>query len=144
MPNFSNAMRIPTERAEQLRIIGKRRDLTIVQLIEEFIRGQIEKGHMNSDLPGYQITRTADTVEIVTDQFTKAIPVATAGNLATAIRALLKPSVNNPFIPILDLGLMRRGTSLKLVDPVSTREKTLTHSVANDLANLLMIAATAE
>ena len=141
-PQMPELLQLPSERMAQLRNLSRNRDITISDLIGEYVNDQITKGNLEADLPGFKIERIGDSVSIDTGDWTKTIPASTAETLGYAISAILKPGKNNPFMPLPGIDLVRRGTSIKIVDLDTGKEKTISRGIAADLASLFYKAST--
>ena len=134
MPDF---IKLPSERVKQLRALSKKLDMTIADCVGMFINEQIGKGNLVADLPGFTVVRHGDDVKIDTGEWLKDMTKGDAAQFAMYIRAVLKPSKDNPFMPTVGLEIFRRGTSLKLKDAMTGAERTVAPSIAADLANLI-------
>ncbi|MDW4548844.1 hypothetical protein R5H32_05705 [Defluviimonas sp. D31] len=117
--------------------------MTIADCIGMFINEQIAKGNLACDLPGLEVRPEpkTNTVTLNLDEEHTILTKEAADRLSKSIRALLTPSKDNPFVPVPDLDLTRRGTSLKLFDKKSGAEKTLAPSIAAELAENLARAS---
>lgn len=134
MPDF---IKLPSERVEQLRALSKKLNMPIADCIGMFINEQIAKGNLAADLPGFAVERHGDQVKIDTGEWLKAMTKSDAEQVAMSIRALLKPSKDNPFLPTVGLEIFRRGTSLKLKDAATGAERTVAPSIAADFAGMI-------
>lgn len=134
---------LPTERVQQLEALGAKWNMTVADVVGKMIHQQIANDELESDVPGFRIIKDGKTVCLKTDElnlrFSRKEYLADA---AKSIRAILKPSKDNPLMPLPDgFSLARRGTSLKLIDTEAGAEKTLAPSIALDLAEMLERAA---
>ena len=136
MPDF---IKLPTERVEQLRILAKNRSMTIADCIGEYVNEQIAKGNLTSTIPGLEVEPVAATSTVklkVVDDFV-SMTKQDAERLSKSLRLLLTPSKHNPFLPIPDLDIARKGKSFKIKDTLTGAEKTIAPSIASELADQL-------
>jgi len=136
---------LPDERAEQLKRFADAEGLTISDAVGALIRLAIEAGKIPDELPGFEVTRHGKSVKIDTGAWTRTLTRDLAKSYADQIRAvtrpILTPGKGNPFMPIPDLSVTRRGVGVKLVDQKSGTEKTVAPGVAEDVARLIDRAA---
>ncbi len=136
---------LPDERAEQLKRFAESQGVTIADAVGLLIRDAIEAGKIPDELPGFKVTRRGNSVKIETGAWSRTLTRDLAKSYADQIRAVtrpvLTPGKGNPFMPIPDLGVTRRGVGVKLVDQKSGTEKTIAPGVADDVARLIDRAA---
>lgn len=142
---MSDVIKLPPERAEQLRMLAKKLDMTISDCIAMFIREQIAKGNLPDAVPGITIERRGDSVTVDTGAFVRDMTADLAHAYAAQVRGMLDgiktPAPGNPFLTSAKLDVAKRGTSLKLIDRSTGAEKTLAPSVAFDFARVLKQSA---
>lgn len=136
---MSQMIKLPDERAEQLRTLSKNLGISIAECIGLFINEQIEKGNLEPDVPGFRIIKNDKGYKLKTDiadfRFARQKFLDDA---AKAIRAITKPGTDNPLMPSPEgMKLARRGTSIKIIETSSGKQITLAPSVANDVAGML-------
>lgn len=135
-------IQLPPERMEQLRQIGSALGgLSPSRVIAHMIRGEIRRGTIRQNIPGYAIERNGKTVSIETEAWRKDMTTEDAARLAKAVRGILTPSKRNPFLPFEGLNLSRQGTALKLTDPDTGEAQIIAASVAPDLADAIEAAS---
>lgn len=136
---MAELIKLPSERVEQLRQLSENLNMSIADCIAMFIREQIEKGNLPDEVPGIIVERTDDKVTVDAGAFRASLTADLATGYAAKVRSMMLsiaiPSKDNPFVPELDV--VRRGTSIKLIDRASGAEKTLAPSVAEDFARVL-------
>jgi hypothetical protein len=151
-------IKLPSERVDQLRTLAKNLDMTIADCIGMFVNEQIEKGNLERAVPGIRIERYGKEIRIGSDEWNKLLSENSVEKLAAGIRAMLTPSEkettsframvdtakSNPFTPIPDFILSRRGTSLKMRDAETGAEKTFAPSIAREFADAMEHAAKAK
>ncbi|AKI01438.1 hypothetical protein IMCC20628_02742 [Hoeflea sp. IMCC20628] len=142
---MANHIKLPAERIQQLSALSKNLNMKIPDCIAMFINEQIAKGNLPDEVPGMKVERAGDRVKLDLGTFSKTLTRDLAKSYADTIRGItgpiLKPSKNNPFLSDANLGAVRRGMSVKLLDLDTGAEKTVSRSVANDFAANLSKAA---
>lgn len=143
MPDF---IKVPSERVEQLRTLSKNRDISIADLIGEFVNDQIAKGHLTNDIPGIAVTRKGELVTVDLGEFSRVMTPELAQAYATCLKWLATPRSAGMVTAARDaaemvsgahlVGIARRGTSIRLTGE-NGGERTLAPSVARDLANVV-------
>lgn len=136
---MADFIKLPSERVEQLRQLSENLNMSIADCIAMFVREQIEKGNLPDEVPGITVERTNDKVTVNAGAFHVSLTADLATGYAEKVRSLRQsiaaPSKDNPFVPELDV--VRRGTSIKLINRANGAEKTLAPSVAEDFARVL-------
>lgn len=136
---------LPDERAEQLKRLAESQGVSIADAVGLLIRDAIEAGKIPDELPGFKVTRRGNSVKIDTGTWSRTLTRDLAKSYANQIRAVTRPVItsgrDNPFIPLTDLGVKRRGVGVKLVDQKSGTEKTVAPGIAEDIARLIDRAA---
>lgn len=140
MPEF---IKLPNQRVEQLRQLSAKLQIPISDCIGMFISEQIEKGNVDPDVPGVEVTKTATEVRFKTLDFDiRSSRLKFLEDAAASIRAITRPSKTNGFVPLPEnFGVARRGTSVKIMDTDTGSETTLALGVALDVASQLERAA---
>ncbi|WP_152541124.1 hypothetical protein [Sulfitobacter noctilucae] len=129
-------VKLPSQRVEQLRQLSSKLQMPISDCIGQFIAEQIEKGNLDPDVPGVQVSKSAKEVRFKTpDVDLRSSRIQFLEDAAASIRAITRPSKNNPLMPLPEnFGVTRRGTSVKIRDTETGSETTLALSVALDVA----------
>jgi hypothetical protein len=142
---MSDVIKLPPERAEQLRMLAKKLDMTIADCIAMFIREQIAKSVLPDTVPGIIIERKGESIALDTGSFKRDMTAGLAQAYAAQVRGMLDPiktpAPGNPFLTSAKLDVAKRGTGLKLIDRSTGAEKTLAPSVAFDFARVLQQAS---
>jgi hypothetical protein len=162
VPDF---IKLPSERVEQLRMLSKRRDVPVADLIGEYVNQQIELGNLEASIPGIEVTCVGDRVSIVCAELNLVLTKEAAEVYARALKLYSEPKRAQQFpgagpeaLAVLTgisqvvrdtslelsgvtqrLGISRRGTSIKLSGSNGS-ERTLAPSIARDLAQVILNA----
>ena len=141
MPDF---VKLPSERVEQLRILSKARDMSIADLIAEFVRNEIANGRLTHELPGFGVQRIGAEIEVDLGVDKRTFPLEMAHAYATALRWFAAPKAAGHLQTFRDItqnlsgahlvGIGRKGTSIKLTGDAGG-ERTIAPSIARDLAD---------
>jgi hypothetical protein len=133
---------LPDEREAQLRAIAATHNVTVAESVGLLVGWAIEQGKVEAGIPGIEIHRNGDTVEIDFGTFRRVYTVELARAFAVALRWFARPK-GTQFSDILEalsgaevIGLSRRGTSIKIAGDEGD-ERTLAPSIARELADLI-------
>jgi hypothetical protein len=134
-------IKLPDERAEQLRILSKNRNLPIADLIAEYVNEQIEKGHLAPDLPMIEVRRTGAAIVLDFGTFKRELTLELAQAYATALdwfatRTGALPLAAQAASGAHLVGIKRQGTSIKVFGE-NDAERALAPSIARDLARII-------
>lgn len=134
---------IPDERAAQLRRIADEHGVKISDAIGLLINWGIEAGKVKDDIPGIVITRNGEVIDVeLGDDWKKTFSLDGASlfaqDLREIIQSALKPGKSNPFMPVDYAAIVsRHGPGVKIVDAETQSQKTLSKSVAGDVARMV-------
>jgi hypothetical protein len=141
---------LPAERAQQLRMIAKAKGQSVTEVVAELVRGEIAKGTITADVPGFDVENTGPEITIRTkDGFEASVPT----NQGPTLADLMRDSSLVPHDPerkqrwiegiaaLTGVKLRRVGNGLKIVSPVTGLEQSLNIDVAQDLAGQIERAA---
>lgn len=140
---------VPSERAEQLRMIAKSKNMTLTEVLAEFVRAEIEKGTIPAAVPGIDVCKAGTAITIKARGFEASLPLHEGPTLAD----LLKDSASATGDPkrkqrwqeelatLSGVKVKRAGNGVKLVCNVTGREFPLNLDVAADLADQIKLAA---
>ncbi|KFL30643.1 hypothetical protein JP75_14305 [Devosia riboflavina] len=142
---------VPDEREKKLVEIAASHNVTVAEAVGLLLNWAIEAGKVQPGIPGIEVRRVAETVEIDFGDFVRVMPLGHAKGFASAIGIMVGPHQTFmhegvKMIAQIDeggeryLGLKRRGNSVKVLGE-NGEERTLAPSVALDLAALVKAAA---
>ncbi|MET3925982.1 hypothetical protein [Devosia sp. 2618] len=137
---------IPDEREAKLKQIADAHNVSVSEAVGLLIGWAVEQGKVKAGIPGIEIRRDGDAVEIDFGAFKRTFTVELAKAFSTALRYFARPK-DTAFSHILEalsgadvVGLSRQGTSIKVVGDNGVK-RTLAPSVARELAWLIDGAA---
>ena len=138
-------IRLPDERAEQLRLIARAKNQTIPEVIADFVRAEIEKGTIPDAIPGIDVTKSGPEIVVkARDGFEVSIPLGEGPTVADLLRESGELTPSDPerkarwlqgVSVLAGVELKRAGNGLKIVSPTTKREFPLNLDVAVDLAH---------
>jgi hypothetical protein len=146
---MSGFIKLPDERIGQLRALSKARNMTIVDLIGEFIHEQIAKGNLAADLPGITVLRTDDAIVVDLGNFPLRLDAMAARIFAATLRWHSLPKRSGMGGAIQDLALAVSGFGSPLISRQGKSvvigegegRKVLAPSIAFDLSEIVARAA---
>lgn len=141
---------LPNERVEQLRLIAKAKNKTIVEIIADYVRSEIAAGTIPGTVPGIDVRKTGPEITITGRDFSVSLPAEEGPTLADLLKqsgsATADPERKERWIASLatlsGVKVKRAGNGVKLVSPITGREFPLNLDIAADLAD--EISRTAE
>ena len=151
------SIRVPRERMAQVDAIAKKRGLSYADLIGFWIEREIAEGTISGDVPGVTVRREADQIVIemgdITRSLSREVASAFAGDIrgvsdlarrmAKSLGGLAPNGVAKSTAEALGgLEVKKRGRGVKLIDSQTGAERTVSPSVAEDIARLIEKAAT--
>ncbi|MFD1942747.1 hypothetical protein [Paradevosia shaoguanensis] len=137
---------IPDERAAQLRKIADDHGIKVSDAVGLLISWAIDAGKIEDEIPGIIVMRDGEVINIKLGDWKKTLSLvdadAFAGELRRSIRAALTPAKDNLFMPVdLDAIVSAHGAGVRIVDRASGEQKTLSKSIAGDVARMIDSAA---
>ncbi len=145
-------IKLPRERVEQLKALSDKWKLSVADVVAKMINQQIEAGEIEREIPGVQIEKQGKrfrldmlndwdkTTQKVGDRLRedRLMLAKELRQLATSLRESFDLPKGEDLLPTPQgLKLARRGSYLKLVDTVTGAEKSLSPSVARDIADVI-------
>lgn len=133
---------LPDEREAQLRAIAAAHNVTVAESVGLLVGWAIEQGKVEAGIPGIEIRRAGDTVEIDFGSFKRVYSPELSKAFAVALRWFAGPrkthvsDILEAFAGADIVGISRRGTSVKIVGD-NGQERTLAPSIARELAGLI-------
>jgi len=137
---MGSVIKVPKERAEQLRMLSRRRQMPIADLIGEYVNAQIAAGHLPAELPGFAIERTGDTIIFGAGTFSADLSVQDAARLGAALRDCADGSIDEVRL-CQGLRVLRNGRGLSLKHRGAAEERTMSRGIARDLGEWLLRVA---
>lgn len=142
--NFSN-ISLPAERYQQLAALARREGKTVADTIGDFLVEAIYQGRIEDQLPGWTIERTGDMVHLAIEEtpVNRKLSLAGAVSLAESLAEMAKPGIARSGILDMDAGfrIERRGLAVRLICLESEERRSLSRSIAEDIAHRLRRAA---
>ena len=127
---------VPAQHAEQVRAIARARGKRIADLIGEFVDANIKAGVIPPDIPGMQIKKKDNKVNIDFGGVIRAFTEQEAKNLATSLKDILTPGPKNPFMPASGFSVVNGGNrGVELRDGLTGQKLVIAPGVARSLAN---------
>lgn len=142
-------LKLPDERGEQLRQIAAAKNTTIPDLIADLVRSEIEAGTIPATVPGIDLVRDGDVINIKAHGFEASIPANEGPTLADLLRdsatATADPERKQRWFEGLaalsGVKVKRMGAGVRLVSPLTGNEYPITFGVAADLGDQIEKAA---
>lgn len=138
-------IKIPDERAEQLKAIAAVQNLTVTDLIGQFVNAQIKAGKIPDTTPGFVVTKNGKQVEIAAERRV-SLSAADALHAAEWLEKLIggRGAMLDMDAPE-QIEIARVGTGVKITIGSGAKafEKVFAPSVARDVARQLRNAAKA-
>lgn len=132
---------IPDERAVQLKRYADARGLTLADAVGDLLNRAIEAGDLPDEIPGFEITRNGEKVDIDAGVWKASLGTDLAKAYAAQVREIsdaLRPRMADLGLP---LDAIRRGDGIRLTAKDRDAIRTVSRSVARDIARLIEMAA---
>jgi hypothetical protein len=130
-------LRLPPRRLDQLKALSAALNLSLADTVGHLVRKEIAAGTIPDTIPGIVVKRVGDKVSVAVDDHSAAsYSLDTARKLATTIRAVIDGAPGEMNV-MLNFGVIRRGTGMKLFLPLGGPETILSPDLASDLADLI-------
>ena len=141
MSPTSPMLRLPPRRLDQLKALSAALNLSLADTVGHLVRKEIAAGTIPDTIPGIVVKRAGDKVSVTVDDHPAvSYSFDTARKLATTIRAVIDGAPGEMNV-MLNFGVIRRGTGMKLFLPLGSPETILSPDLAGDLADLVDKAA---
>jgi hypothetical protein len=133
---------LPDEREAKLKELAQAHDVSVAEAVGILIGWAIEAGKLQPGIPSIDVYRDAEQIVVDFSTFKREFEPDVAAAFATGLRHLSRPKttlgldVIEAFSGLATVGLMRRGTSIKVLGPAG-EERALAPSVARELADLI-------
>lgn len=138
MPDF---IKLPSERVEQLRLLSAALNKPIVDLLGDFIRAEIAKGHLADAVPGFAIGREEAAVAVQVGEGAPArLSLESARDFAASIEHAVAGSKAGMIDLDADWSVSRAGSGIRIGIPTG-ESKIVARDVARDISRLLVQAA---
>ncbi|WP_306113282.1 MULTISPECIES: hypothetical protein [unclassified Roseovarius] len=142
-------IKLPPERVHQLKSIGEKWNMNVVDVIGEMVNQQIEKGVIEPGVPGIEVSKHGkrfhfdvlndlqETTQNMGDKLRedRLLAADEMRQLAKSLRESMGVPKGGDLLPTpKGFQLKRRGTSLKLLNVKTGVERTLAPGIARDIA----------